>query len=382
MSNKRKASSKRKSSARSKGSSRPSTHHAAPNAVRSKTSTPESSSDGKPQWDRLGLDGLDFKGLGLVQISTSDLLPYDSDPETGESDPAAPGPQSSHEPHGDAPELDTIGQNWTPFEGSTPIQPSGSHSGATVDGDVTGDAAPAAPGPQSSHEPHGDAPELDTIGQNWTHFEGSTPIQPSGSHSGATVDGDVTGDAAPATPGPQSDHELHGAAPELDTIGQNWTHFEGSTPIQPSESPSEASENGPAIVDIDPEESSKNPGETSLTERQRDALPSLAAFPNAAQAARAAGVSRATLYNWLQNDSFRAEITRLREAHVQLANEELQSLRMRASQVFREAMDQEKMSYRISAARYVTNVGLHLHDAEQLRKQMKNLRQALEQADL
>ena len=107
----------------------------------------------------------------------------------------------------------------------------------------------------------------------------------------------------------------------------------------------------------------------------------MVAFPNASQAASVAGIARSTLYKWLEDDSFRKEITRLREAYVQVANEEIQSLRMRAAQVFRDAMDHDNMAFRISAARYVTKVGLQLRDNAQLAQDVKDLQETLKYID-
>ena len=116
---------------------------------------------------------------------------------------------------------------------------------------------------------------------------------------------------------------------------------------------------------------------SSLTERQKEALPFLVASPNVKQAASATGIARSTLYLWLEDESFRQELTRLREASVRLANEEFQSLRALAAHVFREAMEHDNMAYRISAARYVTNTGLRLEDMEKLRQDLEQLQEVV-----
>ena len=118
--------------------------------------------------------------------------------------------------------------------------------------------------------------------------------------------------------------------------------------------------------------------ETSgLSPRQQAALPVISASPTIAQAARDVGVHESTIYRWLEDESFRKELARLREASIQLANEEFQSLRVLAAQVFREAMNHENMAYRMSAARYVTNTGIRLEDMEKLRQDLRQLQDAL-----
>ena len=53
---------------------------------------------------------------------------------------------------------------------------------------------------------------------------------------------------------------------------------------------------------------------SDLTFRQRSALPIVAASPTIAQAARTSGVGESTLRRWLEEDSFRDELTRSAES--------------------------------------------------------------------
>ena len=168
------------------------------------------------------------------------------------------------------------------------------------------------------------------------------------------------------------DVDLH-VTPESDTSGQEWTQFQGNSHHQLSDLESQGIASGSESESDASEHSESHSSISSLTERQKAALPYLVAFPNAKRAASAAGIARSTLYLWLEDDSFRQELTRLREASVQLANEEFQSLRVLAAQVFREAMDHENMAYRISAARYVTNTGIRLNDMERLAQDLRGL---------
>ena len=62
---------------------------------------------------------------------------------------------------------------------------------------------------------------------------------------------------------------------------------------------------------------------SSLTFRQQAALTVIAATPTVAQAARQSGIGESTLYRWLEDDKFRAELIRLREESANLARQEL-----------------------------------------------------------
>ena len=66
------------------------------------------------------------------------------------------------------------------------------------------------------------------------------------------------------------------------------------------------------------------PDENSLTPRQLLALPYLAHAPSVAEGARLANVGRTTLYRWMSDWIFRAQIERTREESVSLAHTQLQ----------------------------------------------------------
>ena len=52
---------------------------------------------------------------------------------------------------------------------------------------------------------------------------------------------------------------------------------------------------------------------SDLTHRQQAVLPVMAAAPSLAEAARISGFNERTLRRWLDDDDFRAELTRLRQ---------------------------------------------------------------------
>ena len=132
--------------------------------------------------------------------------------------------------------------------------------------------------------------------------------------------------------------------PEMHTNAQNCTHFLGG----------------------------------DLTPRQLAALPIIAAASSNAQGARDAGIARRTLYNWLDDPDFRAELIRLREEIAALTLSDLQAaMPIALSALIRCAQDDNAfVSY--CAARYIWNTGLQVGDFQNLQKQIQELQEALE----
>ena len=115
----------------------------------------------------------------------------------------------------------------------------------------------------------------------------------------------------------------------------------------------------------------------SLSRRQLLAIPLIASAPSTLQGARAAGIGRATLYRWLDDDNFRQELQRVRDAAAQIANEEIKGLSLQAASVIAKAMDDPNPSVRLRAARYALEFIFRITQSEQLRKELKVLQEAL-----
>ena len=116
---------------------------------------------------------------------------------------------------------------------------------------------------------------------------------------------------------------------------------------------------------------------SSLTFRQQSVLSIIATAPTVAQAARKAGVGESTLYRWLEDDEFRAELTRIREASANLARQELQGLMLRSVTVLAEAMDDPDKTVRLRAARYAMSFAGRISEVEKLRKEIQEVEAAL-----
>ena len=114
-----------------------------------------------------------------------------------------------------------------------------------------------------------------------------------------------------------------------------------------------------------------------LTQRQQAVLPVMAAAPSLAEAARMSGFNERTLRRWLDDDDFRAELTRLREESAGLARCELQGLMLRGVSVLSEAMDDPDKALRLRAARYALSFAVRIGETEKLRKDLQDLEDAL-----
>ena len=116
---------------------------------------------------------------------------------------------------------------------------------------------------------------------------------------------------------------------------------------------------------------------SNLTFRQRSALPTIAASPTMAQAARSSGIGESTLRRWLEDDSFRDELTRLRQESSILARQELQGLMLRSVSVLAEAMNNPDVTVQLRAARYALSFAVQIGEAEKLRSDIQALEEVL-----
>ena len=114
-----------------------------------------------------------------------------------------------------------------------------------------------------------------------------------------------------------------------------------------------------------------------LTPRQLAALPVIAAASSNAQGARNAGIARRTLYNWLDDPDFRAELIRLREETAALNLSDLQAaMPIALSALIRCAQDDNPF-VRYCAARYIYNTSLQIGSFQNLQKEVQELQEAL-----
>ena len=204
------------------------------------------------------------------------------------------------------------------------------------------------PGPSSGHSqvqnPATDTQEWEEMGKNGNEKEKFSPNTPTG--------------PGPTHSDPHADVEEDDSGTTYPELLRRLLEFLGAGDPEPE----------------DPEKKI-----SPLSARQLSALPYLAAFPNANQAARAAGIGKSTLYRWLEDDHFRQELTRLREETSEFARQELKGLQLRAVDVLRDALGDGNVGVRLRAARYSMSYSTQVELAEKLRRDVSNLQVAVEE---
>ena len=115
----------------------------------------------------------------------------------------------------------------------------------------------------------------------------------------------------------------------------------------------------------------------NLTRRQLVALPHLIKPGSLAAKARHAGVARATLYRWLEDDNFRKSLEQLREETLRFAQSEFQAMSYRATAVINEALDDDNLRVRLQAARIVMAEANGAHRDREVRRRLENLTDAV-----
>ena len=134
---------------------------------------------------------------------------------------------------------------------------------------------------------------------------------------------------------------------------------------------------GANALDLDPwlpySSSSIDP---RLTQKQRHALPCIAAAPSLTDAARLAGIERRTIYRWLEQEPFRLELTRLRSATASIATGELQAAVLHSISVLVDLTRSSNETIRFRASRHLLNLGLRFGDLQQIAADVQDLRDA------
>ena len=97
-----------------------------------------------------------------------------------------------------------------------------------------------------------------------------------------------------------------------------------------------------------------------LSRRQIEALPHLLKPGSISQQARDAGIDRSTLYRWLEDDSFRATLQRLRAETLKMAESEMLAMTYEAAGVVYDTLRDEDRRLRFRAAQTVLQKA---HDA-------------------
>lgn len=122
----------------------------------------------------------------------------------------------------------------------------------------------------------------------------------------------------------------------------------------------------------------ENGTEISITTRQRLALEALALGKSVADAARAANVARQTMYRWLAQPDFSAELRRLDADGLRRLGRAVMGLSDKATQALEAALDPaERITTRLRAASVVLERGPALAELTALVERVELLEQAV-----
>ena len=111
----------------------------------------------------------------------------------------------------------------------------------------------------------------------------------------------------------------------------------------------------------------------NLTQRQITALPHLLRPGPITEQARNAGVSRNTLYRWLEDQNFRECLERLREETLRFSQSEFQAITLKAVEAIEDALDSNDMRIRLQAARVVMQESRNAQYDQTTQRRIENL---------
>ena len=113
-----------------------------------------------------------------------------------------------------------------------------------------------------------------------------------------------------------------------------------------------------------------------LSARQISALPHLLKCGSLTDKARAAGIGRATLYRWLEDENFRVALQALREETLHVAESEIQAMCFEAAAVLYEALHSSDKRLQFRAARTILQQAQQAHYGHGLEQRLDALQEA------
>ena len=114
-----------------------------------------------------------------------------------------------------------------------------------------------------------------------------------------------------------------------------------------------------------------------LTQRQLDALPYLIAPGPLSQKAMNAGISRKTLYRWLQEDDFRRRLQATTEHAMRLADTQLQLVAHQAVAVLYESLHDSSPEIKLRAAQAIIKLGQASEHGLRLERQLEAIEDSI-----
>jgi len=117
----------------------------------------------------------------------------------------------------------------------------------------------------------------------------------------------------------------------------------------------------------------------TLSEKQIIAIELLMAGKPVAKVAKAAGVSRVTIYRWLKNDDFRAELDKRKNALIERSSRKLVGALDQAIDVLIELLKSKNQNVRRLAAGNLIEYSVKLSSLTDIEKRIKALEVAIEE---
>jgi len=112
---------------------------------------------------------------------------------------------------------------------------------------------------------------------------------------------------------------------------------------------------------------------TGLSRRQKEAIPFLLGAKSVEEGCRNAGLSKATVFRWLRQDDFRAEVQRQREAVTTEALQRLKASITAAVDTLVALTGSQEESIRLRAAQQIIDFCLKIRDGDEIESRLERV---------
>ena len=110
----------------------------------------------------------------------------------------------------------------------------------------------------------------------------------------------------------------------------------------------------------------KRPKSNTLTRKQQEAIPHLIGARSLEEGRRKARIAKATLYEWLKQETFQEALERQRQQVITEALERLKASVTQAVDVLVELMGAEELSIKLRTATTILEFALRVKEAEEI----------------
>jgi transcriptional regulator with XRE-family HTH domain len=120
-------------------------------------------------------------------------------------------------------------------------------------------------------------------------------------------------------------------------------------------------------------------GNEKLTVKQARVIPYLLASPSIEEGCKRAGVSKAAVYEWLRDETFRHELKRQRDAVIERALDSLKANISKATETLVKLLDSDKEAIQARAAEDIIEFTQKALEHEELERRIQALEAKLAQ---